>query len=193
MSRSPTLIHTVMVLSTLILGACAGTPVPPERPAAPAPALTDLPLPINQRRPFAVRIVPSAPQPMVEGEAARFHLTSERTGFAQVHLLRASGTVLVLAENLPIKGLIPRWFPSAADGFDLTARAPAGIDTALLVVTAVPFTTGLGTATVQRRPGPVRSPLNAAAFLDRLNRGLQDLHPDQWNSASAPVEVLVRQ
>ncbi|MBP2230028.1 hypothetical protein J2847_003331 [Azospirillum agricola] len=173
----------------LALSACATTP--PDPPTTTASA-GDLRVTVNPAQPFAVRIAPMAKQPMVEGESMSFRLESQRSGYAQLYLLQASGSVLVLAENLAVRSRDERVFPGPVDGFDLRVRPPAGVDNALLVVTAQPFPAILGPAAAAAKPGPVLAPLPRDAFVDRLGTALARLHPDAWNSAMTSTEVLVR-
>lgn len=191
MASLPFLLRGFIMLGALALGACQTTQATAPSVSAPAPA-SDIRKVINSKQPFAVTIAAPEKQPLIQGESAVFRLDSQRGGFAQLYLLRASGSVLVLAENLPIRARDPRRFPDRFDGFDLKAQRPPGVDTAVLVVTARPFAPGLGPAERPTKPQPVASPLDRDAFVERLGAALDRLHPDEWNGAMATVEVLAR-
>lgn len=193
MASIHSMLRGFVMSGALALGACQTTQVaaPVAAPLG-ASSIADVRNVINPKQPFAVNVAGPENQPLLQGEAAAFKLDSQRDGFAQLYLLRASGGVLLLAENLPVKARDLRRFPNKSDGFELKAQRPPGVDVAVLVVTAQPFASGLGPAARPAKPQPVLSPLGRDAFVERLGSALKQLHPDDWNGAMTTVEVLAR-
>lgn len=169
----------IMVASMLLSG-CAATP-PPASPARIAH---------NQLSAFPVAINHIAPQPLMVGETVRLWMLSGVDGFAQLYLLRASGDVLVLAEDMPVTARVARDFPGDRDGFSLRATPPAGTDQVVLLVTRAPFASGLAGATAQQ--GPTTSLLDREGFVHRLNARLAGLPTRDWATAIIPIEIMNR-
>lgn len=178
--------------AVLVLSACSSVPTGGDPAASPAPRPAGFDRLVNPKPSFSVKITGPEKQPVIQGETLAFRLVSQKDGFGQLYLFRASGDVQVLAENLPVKAGVQRVFPDSTDRFELKAERPPGMDTALLVVTAKAFTPEPGLAERPAKPLPAPSPLRRPAFIERLGGALDQLHPDEWSGARTSVDVLVR-
>ena len=126
----------VVVLVVLAVGA-GGC-----RSAGPPPAV-DGALPILGAPPFAVGLQPTRAAAARIGEPVGLRLSSSEAGYGNLYLINVDGSVMALAENLPLAPGVDAAYPRPGDGFELRASPPAGVERLILLVTLQPFA-GLG-------------------------------------------------
>mgnify|MGYP001806129837 CR=1 FL=1 len=183
--------HTVLVVALLALSGCMATVPPPStvpsvREVEPAGPLH------NPQAPFQVTLAVRPAGAVVAGNPLSLALRSEQSGFAQLYSLRASGSALVLARNLPVTAGVAQEFPGPRHGFALQAQPPAGRDRVVLVVTRAPFAGPPDAGSAAEGDRPFVVPVMAARFRQQLVSALADLPADSWNGAEQTVDVLVR-
>ncbi len=137
-------------------------------------------------RPFSISLVPTAPAPIQVGTQLGFRLSSSTAGYASLYLIDPVGQVSVLAENLPLAaGSLE--YPSAAQGFTLSASQPVGVNRVILLVTRQPFDGFSGDATLT---SPVSLAVGATAFLLQLDRATGALPEGAWTTDEIEVRVV---
>ena len=106
-----------------------------------------------------------------------------------LYLIDATGTVSVLAENLPLAAGVQVDFPDAAAGFTIESRRPAGVNRVVLLVTLARMA---GFANTQGMPltSPVPLTLEAEEFLRRLDDLTGELPEASWATAETRVQVV---
>ena len=182
--RFRTLMGGLALVGVLVCGAaCRSTPTRPVAVAG------DVNVSDNPAAPFAVGVVPTFAPPIRVGTPIGFRLSSSLAGLGHLYLIDATGTVTVLAENLPLAAGAQTGFPGPAAGFTVTATQPAGINRVILLVTLDPFG---GFANAQGLPlgSPVPLTLAAEEFLRRLDDATEDLPGASWATAETRVQVV---
>ena len=171
------------LLATFLLSGC--TPRMPAPPGLTAAAHTGVTY--NSAAPFSVGVIPTNAPPVRIGEEVGFRLSTSRDGYGQVYLLNASGAVLVLAQNLPLKDGVERVFPALEDGFRFRASPPAGVERVLLLVTRQPF---VGFNVGSPSGGPVQLSIRAHDFIIELNAATALLPDQDWALVENRVEII---
>ena len=158
-------------------------------PTGPVAVASDVSVSANPAAPFAVGVVPTSAPPIRIGTPIGFRLSSSLAGVGHLYLINATGTVTVLAENLPLTAGSQLDFPGPAAGFTVTATQPAGINRVILLVTLAPFA---GFANTQGAPlgSPVPLTLAAGEFLRRLDDAMGDLPEASWATDETRVQVV---
>ena len=143
----------------------------------------------NPAAPFAVGVVPTFAPPIRIGTPIGFRLSSSLAGLGHLYLINATGTVTVLAENLPLAAGSQIAFPGPDAGYTVTATPPAGINRLILVVTLRPFAGFANTqgASLMR---PVPLTLSAEQFLRQLNDATEYLLAGSWATDETRVQVV---
>ena len=140
----------------------------------------------NDRAAFSISLVPAVPVPIRIGTQLGFRLSSSTAGYASLYLIDPVGEVWVLTENLPLAaGSLE--YPSAAQGFTLTASQPVGVNRVILLVTRRPFDGFSGNATLT---SAVSLALRAGAFVPQLNRATTGLPRMSWATDEIRVRVV---
>ena len=168
------------------LALAAGCQSTPTGPVAVAP---DVNVSANPAAAFAVGVVPTAAPPIRIGMPIGFRLSSSLAGVGHLYLINATGSVTVLAENLPLAAGSQRDFPDPAAGFTVTATQPAGINRVILLVTLNPFA-GFANTQGASLGSPVALTLAAEEFLRRLDNATGDLPEASWATAETRVQVV---
>lgn len=184
MTRIRTLTGGLAVSGLLaLLAGCRSTP------SAPLAVADGVDVSGNAAAAFAVGVVPTLAPPIRIGTPIGFRLSSSLAGLGHLYLINATGTVTVLAENLPMAAGSQLEFPGPATGFTITATQPAGVNRVILVVTLDPFA---GFANTQGAPltGPVPLTLEAEEFLRRLDDATEELSDAAWATAETRVQVV---
>ncbi len=169
-----------------VLALAAGCRSTPSRPVAVA---ADVNVSGNPAAPFAVGVVPTSAPPIRIGTPIAFRLSSSLAGVGHLYLINATGTVMVLAENLPLAAGSQLDFPQPAGGFTVTATQPAGINRVILLVTLAPFA-GFANTQGASLASPVPLTLAAEEFLRRLDAATEDLPGASWATAETRVQVV---
>ena len=169
-----------------VLVVCGGCQTTPNRPVAVA---ADMDVSENEDAAFAVGVVPTSAPPIRIGTPIGFHLSSTLAGLGHLYLIDSTGTVTVLAENLPVPAGSQLDFPGSTAGFQITATQPAGINRVILLVTLSPFA---GFANAQGAPlaSPVPLRLAAEEFLRRLDDATDALPDASWATVETRVQVV---
>ena len=143
----------------------------------------------NAAAAFAVGVVPTLAPPIRIGTPIGFRLSSSLAGLGHLYLIGATGTVTVLAENLPLAAGAQLEFPGPATGFTITATRPAGVNRVILLVTLDRFA---GFANMQGVPltSPLPLTLEAEEFLRRLGDATGELPGTAWATAETRVQVV---
>ena len=149
----------------------------------------DMGLDVNPAAPFAVGVVPTSAPPIRVGTPIGFRLSSSLAGRGHLYLINATGTVTVLAENLPLAAGLQFDFPGPAAGFAVTATQPAGINRLILLVTLDPFR-GFANTQGATLASPVPLTLAAEEFLRRLDDATEGLPEASWATAETRVQVV---
>ena len=162
---------------------CASTP------SGPVVIAGEVSVSDNPAAAFAVGIVPTFAPPVRIGTPIGFRLSSSLAGLGHLYLINATGTVTVLAENLPLAAGTQLAFPGPAAAFTVTATQPAGINRLILLVTLRPF---VGFANTQGASlmSPVPLILVAEEFLRRLNDAAETLPEASWATDETRVQVV---
>ena len=184
MTRVRTLMGSLGLSGVLALAvACQSTP------AGPVAVAGDVSVSGNPAAPFAVGVVSTFAPPIRIGTPIGFRLSSSLAGLGHLYLINATGTVTVLAENLPLAAGSQLDFPGPAAGFTITATRPAGINRVILLVTLDPF---VGFANTQGATlgSPVPLTLEAEEFLRRLDDATEDLPDPSWATSETRVQVV---
>ena len=92
----------------------------------------------NSNAAFHIGVIPTSPPPIALGQALGFRLSSSASGYAHLYLLNASGTVMVLAENMPVAQGVETFYPDPAQNLTLRASPPVGRERVVLLVTRAP-------------------------------------------------------
>lgn len=142
----------------------------------------------NATASFSVGLIPNKTPPIKLGTPLGFKLSSSMQGYAHLYLINASGTVLALGENMPVKSGKVLRYPRPADKITLRASPPAGMERAILLVTRQPFL-GFGDAHGKTVTHPVSLPKRAQDFVRELNRATDTLPASQWSLAETRVRV----
>jgi hypothetical protein len=148
---------------------------------------TDRPRPVAAPEiagPVHVGLVPIGPSVLRIGSLIRFKAWSNRTGFGHAYLATASGKVILVAENLPIRAnrriILPR------PGLALRAVAPAGDDTLIFVSTRQRFAGFAGGAATN---SPIDIQLTAEGLVSELKSRLSGAPSDDWGFTTVVVRV----
>ena len=129
-----------VLAAAVALAGCAGmagttSPVSGSAPAtAPQTAVTQ-----NPAAPFSAGVTLIGSSPLRLGDPVSFILTTSTAGYGHLYMLNASGTVVALAENLPVAPDTHTLFPPPGARFAIHARPPVGTDRVLFLVTQQPF------------------------------------------------------
>ena len=169
-----------------VLALAAGCRSTPTRPVAVA---ADVSVSGNPAAPFAVGVVPTSAPPIRIGTLIGFRLSSSLAGVGHLYLINATGTVTVLAENLPLAAGAQLDFPGPAAGFTVAATQPAGINRVILLVTLAPFA-GFANTQGASLGSPVPLTLVAGEFLRRLDDATGDLPEASWATDETRVQVV---
>ena len=185
--RSDALRIGVLAAAVALAGCAsmAGTtsPVSGSAPAtAPQTAVTQ-----NPAAPFSAGVTLIGSSPLRLGDPVSFILTTSTAGYGHLYMLNASGTVVALAENLPVAPDTHTLFPPPGARFAIHARPPVGTDRVLFLVTQQPFP-GFGGADVAR--APVTLTVQGDAFIANLNAATARLPGNGWALAETRVEVV---
>ena len=165
------------------IGACTHVmPSPVGMTAAPTISVT-----YNAAAPFSVGIIPDRAPPVHIGDQLGFTLSSSDAGYGHLYLLTASGSVLVLAENMPLAAGSQNRFPRPDSPFLFRAQPPAGVERLLFLVTHRPFD-GFGGAAVAA--GPVQLSLKAFSFVEHLNSATSRLPDQGWALAETRIQIV---
>jgi hypothetical protein len=121
-----------------------------------------------------------------DGETVRFDIAVNRTGYAHLYVISASGRVQLWMENVPIKAGERMSYP-LDDEFEIRATSPRGKDRVVAVLTKKRLDgfEGYDTTTA-----PQDLDLTAKAFRHAIDRKLQKLPNGQWTGDKAIVEVV---
>ena len=158
-------------------------------PSAPVAVAGNVDVSGNPAAPFAVGVVPTLAPPIRVGTPIGFRLSSSLAGLGHLYLINATGTVSVLAENLPLAAGAQVDFPDAAAGFTIAATQPVGVNRVVLLVT---LDRVAGFANTQGMPltSPVPLTLEAEEFLRRLDDLTEELPGASWATAETLVQVV---
>ena len=177
-----------VLAAAVALAGCAGmagttSPVSGSAPAtAPQAAVTQ-----NPAAPFSAGVTLIGSSPLRLGDPVSFILTTSTAGYGHLYMLNASGTVVALAENLPVAPDTHTLFPAPGAGFAIRARPPVGTDRVLFLVTQQRFP-GFGGADAAR--APVTLTVQGDAFIANLNAATARLPGNGWALAETRVEVV---
>lgn len=141
----------------------------------------------NPAAPFSVGIIPDRAPPVHIGDLLGFTLSSSDAGYGHLYLLTASGSVLVLAENMPLAAGSQNRFPQPGSPFRFRAQPPAGVERLLLLVTRQPFQGFGGTAVAA---GPVQLSMKAFSFVEHLNSATSRLPDQGWALAETRIQIV---
>ena len=160
------------------------------RSAGPPPAVGGA-LPILGAPPFAVGLQPTRAASARIGEPVGLRLSSSEAGYGNLYLINVDGSVMALAENLPLAPGVAADYPRPGDGVELRASPPAGVERLILLVTLQPFA-GLGVegGRTFTRPASLAPAGGADAFVDGFGRAVRALPAGSWASAEAFVQVI---
>ena len=141
----------------------------------------------NPAAPFSAGVGLIGSSPLRLGDPASFILTTSTAGYGHLYLLNASGTVVALAENLPVAPGAHTLFPASDARFAIRARPPVGTDRVLFLVSLRPLT-GFGGAGAAGVPVPLT--VQGDAFIANLNAATARLPGNGWALAETRVEVV---
>ena len=111
MTRFSALMSGLGLIGVLVV--CGGCQTTPNRPVAVA---ADMDVSENEHAAFAVGLVPTSAPPIRIGAPIGFRLSSTLAGLGHLYLIDATGTVTVLAENLPVLAGSQLDFPARRPG-----------------------------------------------------------------------------
>ena len=149
------------------------TPAAPVLVAAPQAEVVQ-----NRNSSFAIGIAPDRAPPIRVGEKLGFTMSANARVHGHLYLLTASGSVVVLVENLPLKAGQRVGFPPANAGYELRARPPAGQERVVFLATRQPFSGFAGGAA---KDGPVQIPVRARDFISQINTATRALPANTWS------------
>ena len=141
----------------------------------------------NSAAPFSVGIIPDRAPPVHIGDQLSFTLSSSDAGYGHLYLLTASGSVLVLAENMPLAAGSQNRFPRPDSPFLFRAQPPVGVERLLFLVTHRPFE-GFGGSAVAA--GPVKLSVKAFSFVELLNSATTRLPDQGWALAETRIQIV---
>ena len=173
---------SVVLGSVFVLGGCQTISNPPNSTDAPQSTVV-----YNQNPSFSIGIAPDRAPPVRIGEKLGFSLSSSANGYGHLYLLTASGSVLALAENLPMKVGKRIAFPSSKAGYALRARPPVGQERILFLTTRQPFAGFAGGAA---KDGPAQIPVSAEDFIRQLNMATRALPDNAWVITEEQFEII---
>ena len=189
--RRSEILRTGILAATVALAGCAGMPgamSPTSAVSLPAPAAaSQAAVAQNPAAPFSAGVSPIGSTPLRLGDPVSFLLSTSTAGHGHLYMLNASGTVVALAENLPVAPGAHILFPAPDAGFTIRARPPAGTDRVLFLVTRQPFQ-GFGGAGASNAPVTLTMP--GDAFIANLNAATARLPGNGWALAETRVEVV---
>jgi hypothetical protein len=141
--------------------------------------------PADRARPTHVGLTPIGPSILRIGQPIRFRAWSNHAGFGQVYLATASGKVMLLAENLPLRANRPVALP--ARGLTLRAVAPAGDDSLIFVATRARFNGFAGGVSTS---APIDLQTSAGGLIQDLKSRLSATPDDDWGFTTVVVRVV---
>lgn len=150
--------------------AAPGKPKPPAVPAAPADV--------------AVSMLPLGSSILKLGEPIRFRVTSNVNGFGHLYVTNTSGTVLMVAENVPLKA--GRSIDLPKTGVILRAAPPAGDNRVLFLATREKFK-GFGGGEMVERPSDVQ--LTGFGLVSSLRLRLATTPRADWAFTELTIRV----
>ncbi|MCY4319259.1 MAG: DUF4384 domain-containing protein [Alphaproteobacteria bacterium] len=169
--------------AALALAGCnASVPAPSGLTAAPTATVA-----YNRDAAFSVGVAPDRAPPLRLGETLGFRLSSSADGYGHLYLLNASGGVLAVAENLPLRAGGQTAFPPPGAGYVFRASPPAGVERLLFLATRQLFDGFAGGAA---KAGPVQLPIGAKAFVKKLNAATAALPKGGWALAEERIEIV---
>ena len=181
-----------VLAAAVALAGCAGmagttSPVSGSAPATAPQTASQAAVTQNPAAPFSAGVTLIGSSPLRLGDPVSFILTTSTAGYGHLYMLNASGTVVALAENLPVAPDTHTLFPPPGAGFAIRARPPVGTDRVLFLVSLRPLT-GFGGADVAR--APVTLTVQGDAFIANLNAATARLPGNGWALAETRVEVV---
>lgn len=134
--------------------------------------------------PVMVGLSPVGSSVLKMGSVIRFRVSSNHTGYGHLYITNASGNVVLIAENLRIKGGRPIDLPR--DGVVLRAAPPIGDNDVLFLATRDRFSGFAGGKTTTT---PTDLQVSGEGFLATLKSSLAEIPRDRWGYTDVIVRV----
>ena len=181
-----------VLAATVALAGCAGMADPMSPASGPPPATapqtaSQAAVAQNPAAPFTAAVTPIGSFPLRLGDPISFALSTSTAGHGHLYILNTSGTVVALAENLPVAPGAPVLFPAPDAGFTIRAHPPVGANRVLFLVTQQPFQ-GFGGAGAAGALATLAVP--ADVFVAQLNAATARLAGNGWTLAETRLEVV---
>jgi hypothetical protein len=153
--------------------------------AAPLAIFLGMALGLTPWSPVSVSLSPVGSATVSVGSPVRFRASSSQSGYGHLYVASASGKVVLIAENLPVKAHQPIELPNG--DFILQAAPPLGDDTVLFVATRDRMEGFAGSATTTT---PAEFKISASGLVAQLEAKLAETPHDRWAFTTVTVRVV---
>lgn len=151
------------------------------RPSKPKPEHRP---PTEPSAPVTVGLSPIGPSVLPIGANIRFRVTTNHSGYGHLYVTNASGNVVMLVENLPLKA--NRSVDLPRGGVVLRAAPPVGDNNVLFLATRDRFD---GFAGGESSAVPTDLQVTGDGFLASLKSRLADIPRDRWGFTDVTIRV----